>query len=217
MRLVIFDIDGTLVSGASSEVRLSRYLWRRGVLGPRQLLAFSCFPLRYFPRYGRHVMQKNKAWLTGHERAHIASQASCFVAEDLVFNEPVLARLRAHQRAGDSVTLLSGTPQFLADAIGAALGVEHCIGAVCAIENGYFTSAPPRRHPYGPTKVDAAALLAEVTGLPLAEAVAYGDSVNDVPLFNAVGEAVAVAPGRRLRTQAAASGWEVLGGARSNG
>lgn len=212
MRLVIFDIDGTLVPGSSSEIRFARYLWRVGALGPRQLLAFAWFVLRYLPRFGRHVMQKNKAYLSGHDYARIVDLAHRFVADELMdtLHAPALARLKAHQAAGDAVVLLSGTPQFLADALGEALGIEHGIGAVCSRQNGRLTSAPPRRHPYGPTKIDAAETLAARTGLPLAQAVAFGDSINDAPLFHVVGQAVAVAPDRKLSAAAAGAGWEVL-------
>lgn len=212
MRLVIFDIDGTLVPGASSEMRFARYLWQARALGPRQLLAFVWFTLRYLPRFGKHVMQKNKAYLSGHEYGHIVELARRFVADVLVptLHAPAVERLKAHQAAGDAVVLLSGTPQFLADALGDALGIELCMGAACSTENGRFTSAPPRRHPYGPTKIDAAETLASRAGLPLAEAVAFGDSINDAPLFRMVGDAVAVAPDRKLFAEAAGAGWEVL-------
>lgn len=212
MRLVIFDIDGTLVPGASSEMRFARYLWRTGALGPRQLLAFVWCVLRYLPRFGRHVMQKNKAYLSGHDHEHIVDLAQRFVADVLMdtLHAPAVERLKAHQAAGDAVVLLSGTPQFLADALGAALGVKHSLGAACATQNGRLTSAPPWRHPYGPTKIDAAVTLAARTGLPLAQAVAFGDSINDAPLFHVVGQAVVVAPDRKLSAAAAGAGWEVL-------
>lgn len=212
MRLVIFDIDGTLIPGASSEARFARYLWRMRALGPRQLLAFAWFVLRYLPRFGRHVMQKNKAYLSGHDYGHIVDLARRFVADVLsdTLHTPAVERLKAHQAAGDVVVLLSGTPQFLADALGEALGVKHCIGASCSTQGGYFTAAPPRRHPYGPTKIDAAETLAETAGLPLDEAVAFGDSINDAYLFRVVGQAVAVAPDRRLTAEAEGAGWEVL-------
>ncbi len=204
MRLVIFDIDGTLVPGASSEMRFARYLWRVRALGPRQLLAFAWFTLRYLPRFGKHVMQKNKAYLSGHEYGHIVDLARRFVAEVLMptLHAPAVERLKAHQAAGDAVVLLSGTPQFLADALGEALDIELCIGAACQTENGRFTSAPPRRHPYGPTKIDAAETLATQAGLPLAEAVAFGDSINDAYLFRVVG----AGSGRRPRPQAVRRG-----------
>lgn len=212
MRLVLFDIDGTLVPGASSEARFARYLWDEGALGVRQLCAFVWFGLRYFPRYGRHVMQKNKAYLSGHTKAGIAALARDFVATRLMpaLYGPALERLRAHQDAGDRVALLSGTPQFIADALAEALGVEYSHAALCATAARRYTSAPPTRHPFGPTKVDAAEALARDTGLALDRAVAFGDSITDAHLFRAVEQAVAVQPDKQLSKAADGAGWEVL-------
>jgi HAD superfamily hydrolase (TIGR01490 family) len=212
MRLILFDIDGTLVPGSSSEARFARYLWDRGALGLRQLLAFAWFCLRYYPRYGRHVMQKNKAYLSGHSKAEIAALAEDFVATRLkpALYAPALERLRAHQAAGDRVALLSGTPQFIADALAASLGVEYSHAALCATAGTQYVGAPPTRHPYGPTKIDAAQALARETGLPLETAVAFGDSITDAHLFRVVEEAVAVQPDKRLSEAADGAGWEVL-------
>ncbi|MES1924518.1 HAD-IB family hydrolase [Salinisphaera sp. T31B1] len=212
MKLVLFDIDGTLVPGASSEARFARYLWRHGELGVRQLLAFAWFCVRYLPRYGRHVLQKNKAYLSGHGKRHIQSLARAFVADELMpaLYAPVVERLRAHQAAGDRVALLSGTPQFIADALAEALDVDHAFAALCNSRGMRYTARPPQRHPYGPTKIDAAHALAAAAGLPLSEAIAFGDSINDAYLFRVVGEAVAVQPDRRLSAAADGAGWEVI-------
>ncbi len=212
MKLVLFDIDGTLVPGASSEARFARYLWQQGELGVRQLLAFAWFCVRQLPRFGAHVLQKNKAYLSGHGTTHIDALARRFVADELVpdLYAPALERLRAHQAAGDHVALLSGTPQFIADALADALGVDYSLAALCDTRANRYTARPPQRHPYGPTKIDAAHALAAEANLPLSQAIAFGDSINDAYLFRVVGEAVAVQPDRRLSEAATGAGWEVL-------
>lgn len=212
MRLAIVDIDGTLVPGASSEARFARFLWQRRALGPRQLLAYIGFCIRYLPRFGTQVLKKNKAYLSGHSEARIATLAREFVAEVLMSNlhPATLERLQAHRAAGDVIVLLSGTPQFIARALAEELGAADCMGAACTTENGYFTMAPPRRHPFGPTKVDAAETLAAANDLSLEQAIAYGDSISDAYLFRVVGEAVAVDPDRWLSAAAEGAGWEIL-------
>src|SRR5699024_511295 len=211
-RLVVFDIDGTLVPGVSSEVRFVRYLWSRRVLGPRQLLAYAWFCLRYALRYRQHLMQKNKAYLSGLGVERVQALAMDFAQQLLVpaLYAPALKRLQAHKAAGDTVVLLSGTPQFLADALAGALGVEAGYGALCCVRDGAYCVAPPQRHPYGATKVQGAQALADAAGLALSDAVAYGDSVHDAHLFRLVAEAVAVQPDRGLYAVAAGEGWEVL-------
>lgn len=211
-RLAIFDIDGTLVPGPSSEVRFARYLWRRRVLGPRQVSAFAWFCLRYGLRYRQHLTKKNKAYLSGLGAGRVRALASDFVREALLSElyAPAVKRLRAHQAAGDRVALISGTPQFLADALAHALGAEVGYGALCCVRGGVYCAAPPQRHPYGATKVAAAQAVADAVDLPLPRAVAYGDSVHDAHLFRVVGDAVAVAPDQALQAVAAGEGWEIL-------
>lgn len=213
-RLAIFDIDGTLVPGDSSEIRFVRYLWRERLLGPRQLLAFAWFCVRYSLRFGKHVMQKNKAWLSGMNEAEVRSFAERFTRDTLipVLYKPVVRRLEAHQAAGDTVVLLSGTPQFLAEALARELGVEAAYGALCCSKDEIYAAAPPERHPYGRTKLDGAQALAEATGLRLSEAIAYGDSVHDAHLFHVVAEAVVVQPDDDLHSVATGQGWEILPG-----
>lgn len=211
-RLAIFDIDGTLVPGASSEVRFVRYLWSQRVLGPRQFAAYGWFCLRYAPRYRRHVLQKNKAYLSGLAQARVRELAAVFVRETLfpALYAPALKRLRLHQQAGDHVVLLSGTPQFLADALMQQLHADGVYAALCATHGDVYRGAPPERHPYGASKVEGARQLAATLGMTLNQAVAYGDSLQDAHLFRAVGEAVAVKPDRGLSAVAAGEGWEIL-------
>ena len=70
MKLAIFDIDGTLVEG-STERRFWRYLLKRGHQGPRQVVAYLLFWLRYLPVFGRLTAKKNKAYLYKLETARV--------------------------------------------------------------------------------------------------------------------------------------------------
>lgn len=212
MRLILFDIDGTLVPGRGSEPRFAAYLWRRGRLGLRQLGGYGYCLLRYLPRYRGHILQKNKAYLAGLAAADVRGWAEDFVAADLrpTLYAPAVARLRRHVETGDHVVLLSGTPDFIAAPLARALGAQGSCGALCATADGVFLARPPVRHPYGPDKVTAARGIAAETGLSLDEAIAYGDSINDAPLFRAVGRSVVVMPDRRLRAAARGENWELM-------
>jgi len=211
MQLVIFDIDGTLVRG-SSERLFWRYLWTRRRQGPRQLLAFLAFFLRYLPIGGIHTSKKNKAYLTGFEAAEVERLAADFVAVDLmrVLYEPALKRLKEHMRRGDLVLLMSGTLQPIARALGDALGVEHVLATLCSESRGRLRAWPPERHPFGSAKVAFAREFAQQHGLDLGTAIAYSDSRDDIELLEAVGSPVIVRPDRALRARAAERNWELL-------
>ena len=211
-RAVFMDLDGTLIPPPSSEVRLARHLLRRGLLGPRQLGAWFAFLLAH-ARLGRHALRLDKAWLAGLEVAAVAEAAEALAGRELLpaLRPAVRARLERHLAAGDRVVLLTGAPQPIAAALAARLGLAAAIGSLCAARGGRYAAAAPLRHPFGRAKRILAAAWCEQAGFDLGRAVAYADSRHDLPLLEAVGEPVAVAPDRALAARARARGWAVIG------
>ena len=213
MRLALFDIDGTLVTGPSTEKRFALHLLRTGRIGPRQALGFLAFLPRHAAQFGRHVIKKDKAYLAGLAQHDIEKRAERWAASDLdaAWFEPCVARLRRHQQAGDRVVLLSGTPQFVATGIARALGIDEAVGTLCAADDLWFRADPPLRHPFAATKTELARDLALAHGVAMEDVVAYGDSIHDLPLFEAAGRAVAVRPDEQLASMAGMRGWEIVG------
>jgi HAD superfamily hydrolase (TIGR01490 family) len=211
MRLVIFDLDGTLIH-ASSERLFARYLLEQRRLHWRQTLAFAGFALRYAARYRASVLRKDKAYLAGLREAQVAELARRFVDERLMktLYRPALARLERHLSLGDLVVLITGTPEFIAEPLAARLGLGHVVATQCEVRDGLFTSAPPRRHPLGADKLSCARAFAAAHGASLDDAVAYANARDDRFLLAQVGEAVAVRPDLHLRGLARRAGWEIM-------
>jgi HAD superfamily hydrolase (TIGR01490 family) len=211
MKLAIFDIDGTLVEG-STERRFWRYLLKRGHQGPRQVLAYLTFWLRYLPVFRGQTAKKNKAYLYKLDTARVNGLAERFVAEEILprLYAPAVQRLQRHLRRGDTVVLLSGTLEPIARALAKALGVAHVRATVCRQRDGRYLGGPPRVHPFGAAKLEIAAKFATETGADLREASAYGDSRHDLALLEAVGDPVAVLPDRPLLKTARGNHWLII-------
>jgi HAD superfamily phosphoserine phosphatase-like hydrolase len=211
--LAIFDIDGTLVEGPSTEKRLFLALLRNGMLGPRQLGAFGAFAVRYWPLYRRHVFKKDKAYLSGIRAEDLDSFVVDWVAREAPrwWFGPCVQRLNQHQSSGDTVVLLSGTQDCVAREIGRVLGVEHTVGTRCSLDANVFVSRPPSVHPFADEKRRLAAEICGTYGVTPADVCAYGDSMHDVPILEFARHAVAVRPDRGLRREALERGWEILG------
>ena len=218
MQLALFDIDGTLLTGASSERRFFMHLLRNGHLGPAQLATSAWFLLRWSPRFGRHVFKKNKAYLAGLPIDVVAAMARDWVANYLhdIWYAPSVDRLRAHREAGDTVMLLSGAPDFIGAAIAARLGVEECVASQCDEQDGRFGNKPPLRHPFGAEKLKLAQEICTSAGIAAGDVIAYGDSIHDAELMNWAGKAVAVRPDAKLLRTARERGWEILGARRDD-
>ena len=211
MTLAIFDIDGTLVHG-STERRFWRYLLAHGRQGPRQILAYALFLLRFFPIYGVDIAKKNKAYLRNLETADLQALAAAFVTTEVLPHlfAPAVQRLQQHLRRGDTVVLLSGTLEPIARALADSLGVQKVCATVCSEREGRYLASPPEIHPFGRAKLHLAAQLAAELGCELRHATAYGDSRHDLHLLQAVGEPVAVLPDASLLVAALANDWEVI-------
>jgi HAD superfamily hydrolase (TIGR01490 family) len=211
MTLAIFDIDGTLVEG-STERRFWRYLLKRGHQGPRQVLAYLMFWLRYFPVLRSQTAKKNKAYLYMLDTARVRALAERFVAEEILprLYAPAVQRLQRHLRDGDTVVLLSGTLEPIAQALAQALGVQHVRATVCRERGTRYLAGPPKVHPFGAVKLEIAAQFAAETGADLREASAYGDSLHDLTLLEAVGHPVAVRPDRPLLETARGNRWPII-------
>jgi HAD superfamily hydrolase (TIGR01490 family) len=211
MTLAIFDIDGTLVEG-STERRFWRYLLKRGHQGPRQVLAYLVFWLRYLPVLGRRTAKKNKAYLYKLDTNRVRALAASFVAEEILprLYAPAVQRLQSHLRRGDTVVLLSGTLEPIARALADALHVTHVRATVCREHDGRYLAGPPGVHPFGAAKLELAAQFAAEIGASLSTASAYGDSLHDLDLLQAVGDPVAVMPDRPLLKKARGNRWLII-------
>jgi HAD superfamily hydrolase (TIGR01490 family) len=216
MTLAIFDIDGTLIEG-STERRFWRYLARHGHQGPRQVLGYLWFLIRYWPVYGSHTPKKNKGYLFALKTERVRALAARFVATEILprLYLPAVQRLQHHLRRGDTVVLLSGTLEPIARALADALGVQHVRATMCSERNGRYRVGPPQVHPFGIVKLELAKQLAIEVGADLQQASAYGDSKHDLALLQAVANPVAVLPDAPLLATARGNDWDIIAGRNS--
>ncbi len=219
MKLAVFDVDGTLLSGMSTERGFALWLWRRRMLSIHGILEFLSFHLRWSFRFGRDVIKKNKAYLTGLRTDLIDEESARYVAAEILprLRPELLTILRAHQAAGDMVVLLSGTLQPIASALGEALQVDRSIGSICTVDGGHFMAAPPLRHPFAESKSELVIELCGEFSIDLAEVFAYGDSIHDLHLLTIVGHPVAIYPDRKLGAEALRRNWQKIGPGNSTG
>jgi phosphoserine phosphatase len=194
MTLAIFDIDGTLVEG-STERRFWRYLLKRGHQGPRQVVAYLAFWLRYLPVFRGLTAKKNKAYLYKLKTERVQALAERFVAEEIL---PRLYAPALHPL------------EPVAKALARALSVQHVRATVCRERAGRYLAGPPLVHPFGAAKLEIAAQFAAEIGASLHEASAYGDSEHDLALLQAVRDPVAVLPDAPLLEKALGNRWHII-------
>lgn len=215
MRLALFDLDNTLLSG-DSDFEWAQFLIEKGVLdrevyeaqnhdfyqqyrsGTLDIHAFLDFQLKPLSRHPRALLD---AW---HRE---------FMAQRIVplIGDPARHLLRRH--ADDLRVIITATNSFVTGPIARALEVEHLIATDPDTCDGEFTGHVRGTPCFREGKIERLrAWLAERgTALDVfAESWFYSDSLNDLPLLAAVSHPVAVDPDDTLHRHAQEWGWPII-------
>ena len=136
------------------------------------------------------------------------------------FFAQAVARVARHGSQGHQIVLVSGTPEPLARGAARAMETElaergmtvtiRVIATPLEVMDGKWTGRVLGEAMFGEAKARAAKRLAEEMRLDLGQCYAYGDSVNDRWLMEAVGRPAAVNPSKDLAGIARTHGWPVL-------
>lgn len=212
-RLAVFDLDRTLIPGASI-VALVHELAARKLVTRRRVVQAGLEHVMY-RRRGSTDAQVERARdqalsiVAGMERAPLLSAADA-VAERLAATVGPEARflLDHHLAAGDFCVLLSSSPEELVERIGLLLGMHRSLGTRSTVVDGHYTGGLDSPLCYGVGKVDALRLA--LGDVDLRHAFAYADSASDLVLLRVCGHPVAVNPDRMLRRVAHQEGWPIL-------
>jgi len=124
--------------------------------------------------------------------------------------EGIAKVIEHHREVGDLTYLCTASPQEIADLVAESLDMTGAMGTQAEVKNGRFTGQlGPAGVLHGPAKAVAVAALAAELDIDLSESYAYSDSINDLPLLELVGHAIAVNPDTDLKRAARLRGWPV--------
>jgi len=216
-RLVLFDLDHTLLEG-DSDMLWCEFLMQRGVL-ERARFAPRNEAMERDYRAGSVSAEAFSTFyvstLAGRHAADWEPLRRAFVHEVVAprIGAPARALVATQQHAGALVVLTTATNRFLTELTAAHLGIAHLIATECERDaSGGFTGRPAGTLNMREGKVQRLQEWLGARGRRLAdyESWAYSDSVNDLPLLEAVEHPVAVHADPRLARIAAARGWPTL-------
>ena len=216
MRLALFDLDHTLLSG-DSDVLWCDFLLAQGLLDEgfrarnRHMAAAytagSVTPADYCNFYA--------STLAGHGENYWQPLRERFLQEVIRPRIPADARalLQQHRDAGHTLVLTTATNRVVSALTATDLGVDHYLATEVEVIDGLFTGRTQGVLNMRTGKVDR--LRAWLQGQGQTEAVLkqaafYTDSINDLPLLSVVRRPVVVDPDPRLESAALRKGWKVL-------
>lgn len=123
-----------------------------------------------------------------------------------------LQQIRSHQEAGHRVLITTATNRFITELTAAHLGVQDLIATEGEQVGGRFTGRVAGIPNMRQGKVTRLHQWLGQQGWTLAElqSTAYSDSINDLPLLEAVGQPVCAQPDEALERIARERGWPVV-------
>lgn len=211
-----FDVDGTLVK--TNIIHYYLYFQRRRLPLLWRDLWTAAFTAKclYFLLLDKIDRTKLNIVFYRHYRGLPVDQIVSMV--DNCHDDVIMPRLfplaqscvAQHQRAGRHVVFVTGSVDFIMQPLANLLGVKHVLAPTLVRKNGCFTGKLDSVPVAGEEKARRMREFAKQYDVDLAGSHAYGDSVADLPMLEAVGHAHAVNPERALARLAQRRGWDII-------
>ncbi|OFT75454.1 phosphoserine phosphatase [Corynebacterium sp. HMSC30G07] len=211
-----FDIDNTLIQG-SSLILLGQQLAKRRYITLREIFPALVKQVKYRVSGSENAddIASGREQALGLVKGKSVAELKELCAE--IVDRHMLTKAyqstvelgAMHLAAGQQVWLVSATPVQIGQALAERLGFTGALGTVAEEEDGVFTGRLVGDILHGPGKQHAVAALAALQQLDLERCTAYSDSINDLPMLEMVGAAVAINPDHQLRHHAKQRGWEI--------
>ena len=215
-RIAFFDLDHTLLDG-DSDVLWCDFLVARGVLERGAFAARNAaIEARYKVGNVDPVEFANfyVSMLAGRSRAQWEPLRQEFMRDAIAPRIPKASfdLVRQHQARGDMVVLTTATNRFITELTAMRLGMAHLIATEAELVDGLFTGNTAGVLNMRAGKVVRLHAWLQARGQTLGQfsSTGYSDSINDLPLLEAVNRPVAVNADTRLGAIAAERGWETL-------
>jgi len=209
----LFDIDGTLLGRNTAPLYMNHL--RRTGQARRRDVARTLYYLFWY-KLGlldvRRALEVSMEFVRGRDEAAMLADCVGWYREAVrpwVFPE-MAARVAAHRNEGHVVAVITSATRYLAEPLGADLGIDHLLVTQLVVRDGRFTGEVVQPVCYGRGKVYWAERFAAEQGVDLADSYFYTDSITDLPLLDRVGHPRVVHPDPRLRRLAQRREWQVL-------
>jgi HAD superfamily hydrolase (TIGR01490 family) len=217
MKLVLFDLDNTLLAG-DSDYEWGQFLIAKGAVdsahyeaknkafyedykaGQLDIHAFLAFALRPL---ATHTRAQLDAWHAEYMETRIKPMITQ-AARDLV---------NKHLEDADLVAIITATNSFVTGPIAKEFGIANLIATDPEEVNGHFTGEVLGTPCFREGKVIRLQHFLEAFGTRLDcldNSWFYSDSHNDLPLLEKILHPVAVDPDPTLRAHALEKGWRVI-------
>lgn len=214
-RLVLFDLDNTLLAG-DSDFEWAQFLIEQGVLDRE---VYEARNQQFYDQYKAGTLDIHEFLdfqlkpLSRHPRSTLDAWHREFMERKVrpLMREKARALVARHR--GDLRVVITATNSFVTAPIAREFGIAELIATEPEQRDGEFSGAVTGIPCFREGKVARLEEWLAGRGSPLAsfdESWFYSDSLNDLPLLARVSNPVAVDPDDTLRKHAASRGWPII-------
>ena len=209
-----FDLDRTLLSGASGQI-FSGAMRTSGMVSrsiPGERFVYGLFNAVGETLPSMALARQGATFAKGRTQASMQAAAQSVAAQLVERVQPFAAGLFAqHRAAGRPIVLATTTPYDLVKPFADLLGLDDVVATRYGVTaDGRYDGTLDGPFVWSSGKLAACTEWADRHGVDMTNSYAYSDSVYDAPLLSAVGHPVAVNPDPRLVVLARARRWPVL-------
>jgi len=214
-RLVLFDLDNTLLTG-DSDFEWAQFLIEQGVLDRE---AYEARNQEFFDQYKAGTLDIHEFLdfqlkpLSRHPRVQLDEWHRQFMGLKILPMVRAQSRALIARHRGDLCAVITATNSFVTTPIAREFGVAHLIATEPEQRGGEFTGRVSGIPCFKEGKVKRLEAWLAAQGKTLAafdESWFYSDSHNDLPLLERVTHPVAVHPDEKLRAHAERRGWKII-------
>ena len=211
-RWAVFDVDGTLLPGISMEREFLRYLMRRRLLPPGNILLYIARGFLGVVAHGwEEGIKVDKAYLGGLPVTDVAGYAEACFRNRIA---PAVGRegrqeVETLRQAGFKIMIISGAPKFLVDLLDHTFHQDFTVATELDIKNERYTGTINGLHPFGARKRTILENLQEQLDIDFSASMVFANHHSDIDHMKLFGKAVAVNPDTRLFRTASELGWEI--------
>jgi HAD superfamily hydrolase (TIGR01490 family) len=215
VKLVLFDLDNTLLSG-DSDFEWAQFLIGKDVLDRE---VYEARNLEFLEAYRAGTLDIHAFLdfqlkpLARHRRAQLDEWHEEFMEKHILPIISQKARDLVGSHEDDARAVVTATNSFVTWPIAREFGIEHLIATEPEQVDGEFSGRVHGIPAFREGKVERLREWLTEHGLEwdlLEETWFYSDSLNDLPLLSIVSHPVAVDPDETLKEHALEQGWQVI-------
>ncbi|MBI2312052.1 MAG: HAD family hydrolase [Betaproteobacteria bacterium] len=217
MRLALFDLDNTLLSG-DSDFEWAQFLIEQGVLDRE---VYEARNQEFYDQYQAGTLDIHEFLdfqlkpLSRHPRSQLDDWHRQYMERKIrpMIGTPAVELVTRHRTQGDLCAIVTATNSFVTRPVAREFGVEHLIATEPEQVNGEFTGRVAGIPCFRDGKVVRMETWLGQQGRDwgsFERSTFYSDSLNDLPLLSRVTHPVAVDPDATLCAHAQRHGWPII-------